>query len=173
MKISLDTSTLINLCKNKDNVLNKFINYIKKKDILVFMSLTAQAEFIKGLTEEEKINFNKLSKYVTYDNQKYVTVGESVVGDPDIIPGSAFEGFNMPLDSKKAYLKSGSRKTIHGWIKKKQTDATVYSRAVDLGCDYLITENIKDFKGKDKKFKTKIINLNCLLSLRKNKNSKL
>ncbi len=164
MKICIDTSTLINLCKNKDDFIDKFVDIIERLKISLFIPPTVQEEF-KSRTKNEQDNFERLEKYVIYDNQRYFTLDKSTLDGPDILPGSAYEAFNHPIDSIRAYKESGSLKSPEGWIQKKQSDPNIYSRAVDLDCDYFITENLNDFKNKDEKFKTKIFNLKEFINL--------
>lgn len=167
MKISLDTDVLIKLCKNENHETDKFLKICKSKNVKIIIGLQVSKEFFKKMSKKEEKNFEKLNKYIESDPQKYFTISESVIGGPDIMPGPAYKEFNHPTDTLKEYKKyqeKEGKKSSYNWIQKRQSDPKIYSRAVDLDCDYLLTQNTNHFKGKDKKYKTKIITLNNFIN---------
>jgi len=158
MKIALDTNAVINICKVNSNV-EQILNYMQSNPTFkLFINKRVVEEFNKHNSQNELKNLNVLLDKVNLNSKQYFTIGVSMIDGPDTIPPESYDFFNKDFSEQK-YVESGTSKTKTEWVRKYQADPTIYSIANDYLCDFLVTDNRKDFQKAAKKFHTKIISI--------------
>jgi hypothetical protein len=109
--------------------------------------------------QQERTNMQRLEAACVRDEQRYHALGESPLGGPDVLRGdtAARDGIQRETrDVGGAYETYRMRQAARGqpisspekWLKRtnNQTDALIYERAGELGCDLIVTDD-PDIKG--------------------------
>lgn len=152
MKVLLDTNSLIKLASD-GKLRGVVVEAPKRGRVEIIVNDITREEALKKPKdgEEERILSDLVDAFSYEGSPRYFTVGESVIGGSDVIAPN-FDLWEPPMDSKKAYQDSGSKRAPKDWITNKQNDARNYDHAIRLGCDYFITEENgyrrKSFPGK-------------------------
>jgi hypothetical protein len=110
-------------------------------------------------SRQELTNMQRLETACVRDEQGYFTLDKSALDGPDVLRGdtAARDGIQRETrDVGGAYETYRRRQESRGltisdpekWLKRtnNQTDALIYERAAELGCDLLVTDD-PDIKG--------------------------
>jgi len=155
VKAALDTDAIIDLCDN-DTWVDRVARHFKtnQQDTL-FLVAHAWGELDeKKRGEQERVNLRRLEAACVRDNQRYFILGTSDLGGPDVMLGDTTKHdgiLRVVHDIQPAYdrywrdqeARGLPVKRIEKWIRKNnnQTDALIYARAAELGCDFLVTKD--------------------------------
>jgi hypothetical protein len=113
------------------------------------------------LTESGQSNWTLLQQRFTEDDTRYFTIGVSAIGGPDILAGgNGYSEIRREVaDTQAAFSTHNEERERQGkppldsrqWLNRnqRQADASIFSLAERLGCDVLVTTNLKDFKAVD------------------------
>lgn len=160
MKAALDANAIIDLCSNDawaDRVVRHFAS--NQNDGLV---LVAHAiDEVQRLDEHGWVNLRRLEAVCIRDEQRYFTLGVSALDGPDVLRGDTAERDGIQRETRdvgRTYERYRRQQLAQGlpvasidkWHRRNnhQTDALVYERAVELGCDVLVTRDDKDITKK-------------------------
>lgn len=158
MKAALETNAIINLCSNHastDRVVRHFAGNPNDSLVLVAHAM----DEVTHLDNQKRANLQRLETVSVRDEQRYYTLGASRLNGPDGLRGhtAARDGIQRETrDVGRAYERYRRQQAEQGlpinraekWLKRNnnQTDALIYERAVELGCDIIVTDDpdIKD-----------------------------
>jgi hypothetical protein len=153
MNATLDTSAVINLC-NDDGETTKVVEYLKAHSDDAIYILAKTTDELKKLTQTQQANLDRIDAVCARDKQRYFTIGESTIGGSDVIRGDSAAGDGIQkeiVDISGAYMKyhktqirGGNHvKGMEDWLKQNnhQSDAVLYERATELGCDYFVSND--------------------------------
>jgi hypothetical protein len=153
MKAALDANAIIRLCKNDawtDRVVRHFTG--NTNDSLVLGAYAMREA--EPRDQQERTNMQRLEAACIRDEQRYFTLDESLLDEPDALRGdtAAHDGIQRETrDVGRAYEMYCMQQAARGqpisspekWHKRinNQTDALIYERATELGCDLLVTDD--------------------------------
>ena len=154
MKAALDTNAIIDLCNNDswtDRVARHFEANQQDTLFLVAHAWRELDEQKRG--EQAHVNLRRLVAVCARDDQRYFALNESKLG-LDALRGDTAEndgiqrvvhGIQQAYDRYRTQQQVSGLpiKSIERWIRKNnnQTDALIYERAAELGCDFLVTKD--------------------------------
>ncbi len=150
MVAALDTNAVIDVCNDTVRI-GAVVGHFSKHEN---DQLIITAQVMSELTLPS--NFAKLAAVCRFDEQRYFTIGHSVIGGPDIIRGDNASRDRIQrfvLDAAKGYESYLKEKQLSGeapvsaqvWNRRnnRQSDAVAYERACELGCDTFVTTDRK------------------------------
>jgi hypothetical protein len=154
MKAALETNAIINLCSNDewtDRVVRHFAANPNDDLVLVAHAM----DEVMHLDKQKRANLQRLEAACIRDEQRYYALGASALDGPDDLRGdtAARDGIQRETrDVGRAYERYRSQQAARGlpisrvekWLKRNnnQTDALIYERAVELGCDIIVTDDL-------------------------------
>jgi hypothetical protein len=159
MKAALDTNAIIDLCSN-DAWTDRAVRHFTENQNDSLVLVTHAMDEVHRLGGQGWANLGRLEAVCIRDEQRYFTIGVSILGGPDVLRGdsTARDGIQRETqDVGRAYEEYRRQQAARGlpvadvakWHKRnnRQTDAVIYERATELGCDLLITGD-GDINGK-------------------------
>jgi hypothetical protein len=160
MKAALDTNAIISLCGN-DAWIDRVVRHFQDNPIDSLVLVVQAMDEVQRLSQEQRANLARLEAVCIRDEQRYFTLGLSVLDGPDVLRGDTAErdGIQREIrDVGHGYERYVRRQEAHGspvasiekWHKRinNQTDAVIYERATELGCNVLVTGDDKDITKK-------------------------
>jgi len=158
MRAALDTNAIIDLCSSDawiDRVVRHFASNPNDSLVLVAPAM----DEVERLDEQGRANLERLEAVCIRDEQRYFTIGVSALDGPDVLRGdtAARDGIQRETrDIGRGYEKYRKQQEAQGlpvasiekWHRRNnhQTDAVIYERAMELGCDLLVTGDVRDIK---------------------------
>lgn len=155
MKVAFDTNAIIDLCEN-DEWTNRVVEHAEVAsgiEVVIVAEVNKQLDMTKR-TPAERTNFGRLEAVSGQDEQRYFTIGVSILDGGDVLRGDSalVHGIQRELyDLGGAYRRYSEEQvaaaqpvaTIEKWLdhNNHQADAVIYERASELGCDYLVTSD--------------------------------
>lgn len=163
MKVAFDTNAIINLCSNDEWVERVAQYFQENEDSLLYIVLYVSEELAPdSLTKKQQLNHDKLETSLTPDNQRYFTIGVSMIGGADVLRGDGAERLGIErivLDKNSAYKEYSRQRKAKGlppkdvrtWLNRNinQNDSVIFERAEQLDCDYVVSDNKDILRAKN------------------------
>lgn len=178
MKYALDTNVIIYLCNSKEYC-NLLVDFCNKTSNIITVQTRAKKEFENGAQKTDKKeeiknqieNFKKIESHFDIDWSKWFRLDESTLDGPDMLASECFCDFNSSVCDEKYqnHLRDAEKpKSREKLSERKQGDADIYSWAVENNCDYLVTDNIRDFIQISAKYYTKLLSCEKFIEIVRN-----
>ncbi len=161
-KVIFDTNNIITFLKNK-NMFKIILKLHKEKKIQVFFDEIIIQEIIKELKSEKINNFEKLNNILNFNtspSDSFITIGEYRIGSSDRFPDENFDIVYKILFSKyfkqsnsSEYFKNTNKRNPEYKVKNIQNDIKLYHHAINLECNFFITED-KNFINKKERLES-------------------
>jgi hypothetical protein len=156
IKAYVDSNCYILYAQDKSPLFRKILNLEKNFMIKIFYQPNLKEELLRkpSVPKKEKLRIERNLVPLDY-REKPFTIGGSLIGGPAYI--SRFSNRKeKPTDVTTQEIIEGVRKAMFSAKKSlgnsDNKDIEFYSEAVNLGCDYFITQNTSHFgKSKSKK----------------------